>query len=458
MTGGLSEAAPARPAAVTLMKFPYPYHAAVTVASDIDNASYNRFTAVHALFCGSEVILPGSRDWQTLGLSTSSAWYDGAAGGVRGLGLDLADSFWLIGDNIGMGMYRYDPAADRFNEDMSDGRNVCEATRGWLKSGQVDAFHTFLHYPREKVLPLLTEFYRWCEGEGVEKPRVWINHSLAVSPTGLCPDRFRPNRAVMLARKVARYLIGPLLGRDRQPLRYAFAWYDGDTPGSPYYLNDILAANGLRYVWLNLGLGRDAHCNRIALPERDWKGRPSVLDVVKMDDGVQYFRFDRCFGRESPAPGAWMGLRQAKKVFDTSVLFSRANLDRLCAESGTCILATHWTMEPSLPIQDETIAHFHLLRQYRDAGRVWVAPLGRLLEWTRVRTFLQYTVREGGGRLRIDIEDVNDPVLGRRRVTPEQCRGLAFRVPEAAAVEISAAGRPLSPEGVGRSGRDCWIR
>ncbi|MGZ5498848.1 MAG: hypothetical protein ACXWHI_09010, partial [Candidatus Aminicenantales bacterium] len=32
---------------VRLRKFPYPYSAAATVASDTDNASYGRFAAIH---------------------------------------------------------------------------------------------------------------------------------------------------------------------------------------------------------------------------------------------------------------------------------------------------------------------------------------------------------------------------------------------------------------------------
>ena len=67
---------------VELTKFPHPYQAALTVASDIDNASYRRFTGIHALLGGRDVIPPGGPEWRTLGLAESSAWYDAAAGGA----------------------------------------------------------------------------------------------------------------------------------------------------------------------------------------------------------------------------------------------------------------------------------------------------------------------------------------------------------------------------------------
>lgn len=438
-----------------LLKFPHPYEAAVTVASDIDNASCDRFEAVHALLCGREVVRPGSRAWQTLGLSEASTWYDASAGGVPGLGLDFADSFFLVADDVSMGMYRRDPAGG-FAPDTRDGRDAREAIRGWLKAGAIDSFHALLDLTRDEALPLLEDFHAWCEREGVAWPRVWLNHSLSVTPTGLCPRALRPNRAVRLARHLARAAVGPLFGRRRRPLRYAFAWYDGATPGSPHYINDVLRAHGLRYVWLNSG---DVLPNAVALPEHSCGGRPSILDIVTMDDGVRYYHFARCYGRPAGAPAtAGLALRRAADTIDTSCLFTEENLEVLCRQGGTCILFTHWTLKRSFPVQDETIGRFALVRRYRDAGRVWVAPLARLLEWTRLRAFLRYEVRDVAGRTVIDIAGVDDPVLGRQTLGPEECGGLAFRLPPAArGVAVCIGGKALPAGAVRREGDVCWV-
>jgi hypothetical protein len=441
-------------AEVELLKFPHPYQAAVTVASDVDNASYDRFSAIHALLTGRDVIRPESHQWRTLGLSPQSQWYDASAGGVPGLGLDFADSFFLIADDVSMGMYREDSSGG-FREDESDGRNAAEAIRGWLKSGLVDSFHGFLHYERGQVLPLLEGFYAWCERQGAAKPSVWLNHSLGVTPTGLAPLALRPNRLARLARQIARAAVGPLFGRKRRPIREALVWYEGADPRSRYYINDCLAANGLRYVWMNAG---DTLANRIALPEHAYGDRSSILDIVTMDDGVRYYHFPRCFGKVGGPPTSGLCLRQSDDTSDTSTLFTEENLDRLCREQGTCILFTHWTLKRSFPISDETIGHFDLVRRYRDAGRVWVVPLGRLLEWTRVRTFLKYGVRREGGGLAIDVAGVDDPILGRQSLRPEDCRGLAFRLPtEASLASISFAGQPLAPALYSRQEKVCWI-
>ncbi len=450
---------PTLPESVVLAKFPYPYEAAATVSSDTDEASYSRFDAIHALLCGRDVIRPGTENWKTLGLTEKSRWYDAEAGGVRGLGLDFSDSFFLIGDDITMGMYRFDPATGGFHEDESDGHNAAQAIKGWLKRGDIEAFHAFLHYRRDQVLPLLKGLYVWCDREGVAKPKVWINHSLAVCPTGLCPRRFRASLAVAIFRRTARWLVGPLFGRKRMPIRHAWAWYWGATPGTPYYVNDVLTANGLRYVWLNLGPEKDTFVNRIALPERTWNGRQSILDTVTMDDGVRYFRFARCYGGTRAMPDGVVGLRDGENVLDASAVFTRENLDRLCAEEGTCILCTHWTAVPSFPIQDETIGRFRLLREYRDGGRIWVTTLARLLEWTRFRTFLRHESRLNGDRLDIDIQATDDPVLGSQVVSGDQCEGLVFRIPPSVReVRIGIAGRPLAPDAVHRDAGRCWIR
>lgn len=444
------------PAWALLRKFPYPHVAAVTVASDIDDASYNRFAAIHALFCRDDIIRPGTLAWETLGLSTGSAWYDGSVGGVRGLGLEFGDTFFLIGDDLSLGMYRFDPALRVFREDMSDGHNACEAIKEWIRRGDIDAFHGFHHYTRDQVLPLLEAFYVWCEAEGVDKPSVWINHSVRKCPSGLCPDSFRPNGAVAFGRRVARFIIGPLVGRERRRITWRQPWYHGARPESPHYINDVLRANGLRYVWLEAG--GDELANVIALPECSHGGRPSVLEPVTMDDGGTYYRFRRCYGKMGAPPGVTVALRTSPVAFDASTLFTDENLSHLCEVEGTCILYTHWTLARSLPIQDETIRNFDRLRGYRDSRKIWVTRLSRLLEWTRLRAFVEFETRQEPDRLIIDIGPVNDPVFGRRSLTPIECEGLAFDVPAGdVQICIRVAGRDLPAEIVRRGPSVCWI-
>jgi hypothetical protein len=438
-----------------LLKYPYPYQAAFTVASDIDSANIARFRGVHALLCGRAVISKDSPDWHALGLTPNSAWFDKDSGGIRGLGLDFADSFFLIGDKTTFGMYRYLPERDGFEEDHQEGLNCANLVRQWLKEGMIDSYHTFLHYKRRQVEPLLKGLYEFCERETVAKPRVWINHSWQVTPSGLCPDRFQPGRAYRFGRLIARNVVGPFVGRKRRPLRYAFVRYHGDTPGSPYYINDLLAASGLRFVWLNRG---GHHTDTLALPEEKQNNRSTILQPVTMDDGVRYYEFRRSCSRPPSSRDCNAYLRDSSEGFDASTDINEKSLEELYRCQGTCILYTHWTHFRSVPLADATIGRFDLLRRWQDAGKIWITSTARLLEWTRRRTFLKLACHREGKRLIVDLKGIEDPIFGREAIRLEDLDGLCLRLlrPEAS-LTVAINGQPLSSELFCRESDLCWL-
>lgn len=440
---------------IELLKYPYPYQAAFTVSSDIDSGSILRFQSIHALFCGNDVIKENTPEWHTLGLTSQCPRFDKSSRGVPGLGLPFADSFFLIGDSTTFGMYRYLPEKKSFQEDEEQGNNCAAFIRRWIKEGQIDSFHSFLHYRRRQLEPLLNEFYRWCEREEVAKPRVWVNHSRGVTPTGLCPDSLQPNRVWRLARFTARMIVGPLFGRKRLPILNALVRYQGDTPGSPYYVNDLLAANGLRYVHLNMA---DFYRDQIALPEHQQNGRATILQPITMDDGVRYWRFERCYGRLAKRTQDGIYLRDSEEGCDASHLINEKNLGELCEANGTCILQTHWTSFHSMPIADETISRFELLRRWRDEGRVWITSLSKLLEWTRRRTFLRVNCFREPHRWVIELNGVDDPIFGREPLSPSDLHRLSFRLPAAVPdLVVSIDGQKLGSEQIKRVGNLYWL-
>lgn len=252
-----------------------------------------------------------------------------------------------------------------------------------------------------------------------------------------------------------RATIGPWLGRRRFPLSHAFASYQGDTPGSPYYVNDLLAANGLRYVWLNMD---DLHRNQIALPEVFENGRPTILRRVRMDDGTRYYRFERCYGKLPGRVGGEASLRESPEAYDTSVLITETNLRDLCLAEGTCILYTHWTHSRSLPLQESTLKRFALLQSWRDAGKIWAPPTSRLLEWTRRRTFLRVVSRREGKRLLVELDGIDDPLFGREPASLSDLDGLSLVLPSAdQEITIVVGGEALEANHVHRSGKLCWL-
>ena len=122
-----------------LLKFPYPYKAAVTVCSDTHAMPLESFEAVHRLVNTRETILPGTDDWTRLFLDPEipRLWPDG----VPGFALPIADTFWLYDHRIGV--------FERFDEES--GQPVPNRARGfdwpkiidrWLELGWVDTLHT----------------------------------------------------------------------------------------------------------------------------------------------------------------------------------------------------------------------------------------------------------------------------------------------------------------------------
>jgi hypothetical protein len=441
---------------IEVLKFPYPYQAAFTVASDIDSSNLRRFRAIHDLFSGSNVIQENGPEWQALGLARNYPRFDKDRGGIPGLGMEFADSFFLVPDRSTFGMYRYVPRDDGFTEDEQEGQNCAGLIRQWLKQGRIDSFHAFLHYTRRQIEPLLSKFYGWCERENVPKPQVWINHSAAVTPSGLCPEKMQPSRIYRLARLGVRFAVGPFLGRKRWPLRYAFVRYWGDTPSSPYYTNDLLFANGLRYVWLNT---EESCRDWFILEEHQQNGRSTILEPVTMDDGIRYWRFERCHGGPSTGRRGESYLRDSKDGYDVSHVISESNLDALCRANGTCILYTHWSHPRSMPLSDGTISRFELLRRWSAAGRVWVTSTSRLLQWTRLRTFLKMVCRREGNRLIVEIDGLEDPIFGHEAVPLKDLDGLCLRLRQPCTqVTVAVNGNALNPDQIGHKGDLLWVR
>jgi hypothetical protein len=220
-------------------------------------------------------------------------------------------------------------------------------------------------------------------------------------------------------------------------------------------VNDILAENGLRFVWLNMN---DLHHNRVAVPEHRLNGRSTILHPVTMDDGIRYWRFERCYGSMPGDVHRESYLRDSDEGCDASHLITEKNLSELCRCGGTCILYTHWTHRRSIPIGDETIGRFILLRRGSEAGKIWVTSSAKLLDWTRRRTFLRLRAVREGKRLILDFEGVEDPIFGHETVSLKDLHGLAFRLREPeAAVAVAIHGNVLSPEQLGRSGDLCWL-
>jgi hypothetical protein len=88
------------------------------------------------------------------------------------------------------------------------------------------------------------------------------------------------------------------------------------------------------------------------------------------------------------------------------------------------------------------------LRQWYEAGRIWVAPTREILDFTYMRTFVDYAARVEGTIRVIDVLRVRPPVGEAFVPSVEGLAGLSLECPKDLPVEVRLAGRPLPSEAV----------
>jgi len=111
-----------------------------------------------------------------------------------------------------------------------------------------------------------------------------------------------------------------------------------------------------------------------------------------------------------------------------------------------------------VPLADETIGRFDLLRRWQDAGKIWITSTSRLLEWTRLRTFLKLGCHREGKKMIVNLEGIEDPIFGREPIRLKDLEGLCFRLrqPETP-VTFAVNGQPLDSELFCRTGDLYWV-
>lgn len=493
--GALVAAAAAAPAArgaeeaASLLRFPHPYRAAVTVCSDTHATTPEKFEAVHTLVNTEQWIAEGSPTWERVFADPRIEAARRPEGGVRGFGLPLGDTIWLYGPSIGV-FERFDAASGRpVPHRHGDGRDHREIVDEWMRRGWIDALHTPGNgeLPREAV----RAGYEWLRAEPHRRLSVMVNHNLYKARSAIEPDtrpalglvlrnlrrvvtwglvrtpaedwvretflfpaprRFPPSqrgwlwtlslglvasagalalcllhrpwrrRASVLGALAALGTILALL--QATPLRYGL----GDNPETPYYNADLAREAGFRFYALIRWPGA-IFDQRLDLPEPVWGERRTFLRPVTLDDGSRVLLFPRShFGQEGDESLAGL---------------TAERLDELVRLERAAILYTHWMNQPVFTAAGvEGLAR--LDRRY-EAGEIWVAPTSELLRFERVRAFLAFEAREAGGRLRLEIGEVRDPVYGAFAPELEALRGISFALRSELPVEVRLGGRRLDP-------------
>ncbi|MFZ5569580.1 MAG: hypothetical protein ACOZF0_04210 [Thermodesulfobacteriota bacterium] len=384
---------------VRLRPMPFPYSAALSICSDIDDCDRRTFLELHRF-----INHPGD-----------------------GLGLPVADSFFAVGQTPGQLAYF-----------LPDGRSpgpdaalIIEAVR----AGLIDSLHSwgdFNHNPpnpaalRDSAQRLTDMFAR----NGLSL-KTWINHG-------------DPNNRQNLKARL-------------QP------GYAGDNPASPFFTLDLIRVLGIQYYWWSelvdwplsgrrppktMRVAIQPHINLMKNLMKNIVGRRrltrttaqinELCQPARLTDGTLLMAFTRHL-RRFKEPSTRHTLRYA--------LASRV-LDELMAEQGYLILYTHLGMprfaDGALLPEADLAALRHLADLHR-RGKIWVAPTTQLLDYWMVTKYLDWQAFREEDRLVVELGPIRDPVTGTRNLDRSETAGLCFDVPAGQEVFFRIAGQDLAP-------------
>ena len=373
--------APVRPGSVTLRKFPYPYRAMLAIASDADGLTLRKFILIHRFLNTFEMTSMG-----------------------RGLGLDIADSFFFfVGtDRPGAIDTHNTPWQDQMSyfyrlstDDLHDARAIVHFSR----AGWIDSLHSLGDF--SMVDQNNTQFERrYAEAafralrENNLQYTVWINHG---------------NRSNV--------------GNFGSP---ESTYQQGDLRDSPYYIADLMVRSGVRFIWTR----RDSEF-----------GLKSMLYPITLRNGMKCWGFYRYTDDGYDQLGGllwnWNPMRLAMQL-------SSRHLRMLETHHSYAIVAQHFGGNNiEIPFYGANlIALIRLAHEYR-AGRILVARTSRLLHYNEVSQWIHYTVRYSNGRADIAVDQIRDPVLGWRRPTFEDLRGVTFYSSSPRQTRVIVSGLPV---------------
>ncbi|MBN1154190.1 hypothetical protein JXB12_04645 [candidate division KSB1 bacterium] len=385
---------------VRLMKFPYPYRAAVTICSDIDGTSFENFMIIHEfLNSGKETVLG------------------------RGLNLPIGDSFWMY-DMDG----NPDAAFSYFEGYTAKESKYAPYIRDFIKAGVIDVMHSYGNFSehnkfsREHAIRAINELDRHSIKLGV-----WTNHG------GLT---------------------------NVQNLGANSVGY-GDVPQSDYYHADLLLEYGVKFYWdselsLHTNVGQDAssrygdaywHSTLYGTPieymKYSLKGLLSYADelqqIISSRKLIAGKRFNSLENeliieeqlRDGSAIHRFKRFGQGRYDWsdDLPRLVNIAFLDKLVEKRGYSIVYIHLgdrkIKSDTRPLSRSTVDAFTLLADYYQLGKVWVSNTSTILRYNFIRKNLEWCTRIVDDTLIIDINGLKSPHKD-FVVTSDDIQGISF--------------------------------
>lgn len=335
-----------------------------------------------------------------------------------GVGLDIADSFWMynLADETTNGETQYagDDTMSYWRGHCSEATQNAEEIRQYINCGWIDTLHSYGDFSIEGG------FTRTHAEEAIAElntvgcqVQVWTNHGDI---------------------KNSQNFYGTINNN-----------FTGDNPDSDAYHTDLTLNNGIEFVWNKTG---------------SQLGYESIIKPVSLWDGQQVWGFQRFTHNTGPKSFLRNQLGKVASRVETitgisSRIFtvlksnlwhperlheqlSEKNLQQLVDNGQYAIIGQHLgCREKLLPVSARKA--LRRLRERQDEKDILVTRTSRLLEYNRVWKFLEYSVH---GDV-IDISHVADPIFDDFVPEIEQLRGITFYTEGPSTTSITLRGDPI---------------
>lgn len=437
---------------VCVRDYPFPYRAALAVNNDLDSMTF-----------------PAFEDWHGFVNGTAPTAYG------DGLGLEVADSFWIWGGPQSLCLHPQYPKARPRVDSPAFARIVELGRMGWF-----DTLHSFTGFDSRPENADMRIISRPAPDSPNGAVRVWV--------TDVPSDQ----ATMGVSRDDIHYALDRLQELGLRPTLYVdhsnaitniagpWPWLErGDDPTHEAYCLDLLREFGFRFYWLSPTRELEKfgdHLNykgepqlRRALQRYDWEDwmhtrtrTPSLelfprplelpgneierrtmlvgffnrtISPVTAQDGSRILVFKRFRGTDPPS----------STNFATQASWDRLNA--LEEARGVVVIYQHfgnWSLigrgrrpgarRPSaVPVLDaHAVACWQDIAERYHAGRLFVAASGRLLHYLWLRDSMLLTLDKRPDTWRVTIHGTECPVLGRRATTSADTNGLSLLIPETA--------------------------